>query len=254
MKISILANMRRSGKETPSGNGITNGLNKGQKERIKELQETWLTIALQLIARSSERSEASIIGITSAGTNEGKTTNCLGLAAALARETDTSVSLVECDLVSASIASLLGLDPTPGLTEYLESEATIEDIIKRTNIPNLDVIVAGGSPDADETTEVWSHPELSRLRRGLPKVTDVLKQLYGFVVLDLPPLLTNAYGKEMVKYTDETFLSAMSGVTPMESLARASRTIEEGKLSGILLAGASSPLPEWINKMLVEAE
>ncbi len=253
MKISTLTKWR-NGNETPSKKGFALDLKKSQKEGIRELQETWLTLALQIISKSSQYSESTVIGITSPFTSEGKTTNCMGLASALARETDVSVSLVECDLVSPSIASHLGLDPSPGLTEYVDGAATIEDIINRTNIPNLDVIVAGGDPSVSNDIDVWSHPELSKLRRGLPKVVDVLKQLYGYVVLDLPPLLTNAYGKEMIKQTDETYLTAMSGVTPMESLSRAARTIEDGKLTGILLAGAASPLPEWINKMLSEVE
>ena len=92
-------------------------LSKKQRERIRELQRVWLQTALQIIS-NADGSQPVVMGVTSADRMEGKTTSCLGLASALAHESDGHVVLVECDIISASLAERLDLDRSPGIPPH----------------------------------------------------------------------------------------------------------------------------------------
>ncbi len=141
---------------------------------MRELQQVWLRTALH-VAASSEKSLPVVLGVTSAIRGEGKTTNCLGLSSALARETDAKIVLVEFDMASPSLASQLGLDPRPGLAEHVANGSSIDDISRRTNIPNLDVVLAGGEANDDFGLETPSQVALSKVRRNLSTILPSLK-------------------------------------------------------------------------------
>ena len=126
-----------------SPTGYTHGRRaKETGEAVRKLQQTWLATAMHVIA-SNEESSPFVLGITSATDGEGKTTNCLGLSCALARETDSRVIVLECDFGAPSMASALDLTPNPGLAEYVQSEQPIDDFILQTAISKLDLIVVG---------------------------------------------------------------------------------------------------------------
>lgn len=254
MNVGTLIRWPSSRNGTTDHNGSTEiKLSTKQRERVRELQRSWLALALSLVA-DSQGTDTTVLAVTSAERGEGKTTNCMGLASAIANESDTTVLVVECDLPNPSISDRLDLMPTPGINEYLTHEATIEEIVQRTNNPHLDVIVAGDSNDNGGALGMWSHPGLSLLNRNFPQLLSMLAQMYKFILLDMPPILTNPYTKEMMRFTDRAFVAVKSGTTDMENVERAAKEIEDGKLSGVLLMGANSTLPNWVNSMLSEIE
>ena len=227
-----------------------------QREAVVDLQQTWVGTALHLVD-SSGASTPLVVGVTSAIAGEGKTTNCLGLGSALAKEIDAKVILVEFDISSPSLAALLDLAPRPGLVEHVTEEGRpFAEIVRRTNLVNLDVVVAGGEQkeDSDGKWDIWNQPLLSKLRRALPDILAYLKGEYSYILLDLSPVLTNAYTKEMLDATDGVFLSVRAGVTPTESMARAVQDIGGDKLSGVMLVGAKSALPRWVVDLLSGSE
>lgn len=228
-------------------------LNTGQRDAVRHLQQTWLGMALHLVD-SAETSTPLVLGITSAIGGEGKTTNCLGLGSALAKEIDGKVILVESDIASPGLATQLDLAPTPGLVQYLDEERPLQEIVRPTNLANLDVIVAGREQGGDTERDIWNRPVLSKVRRTLPDILAYLKGEYSYILLDLAPVLTNPYTKEMANATDSVFFSVRVGVTRTEHLARAVQDIGVEKLSGVMLVGAKSPLPRWVVDLLSGSE
>ncbi|MCI0438039.1 MAG: CpsD/CapB family tyrosine-protein kinase [Chloroflexi bacterium] len=232
-------------------NGIVR-LNKKQRESFKKTQAIWLDMAMRII-NSDEQSMPLVLGITSSMVGEGKTTNCVGIGSAISRETDERVLMLECDLLSPSLATHLNLSATPGMSEFIQGKASLEEIVQGTPIPNLDIIVAGAVQDGavqDGESDGLEQPLLSLLRRRLPGMLSLFKQIYGFIMLDMPPLLNSPYTRDIVKYTDGTFLAVKAGVTSNDSLERASELISEDKLSGVILVGSDSPLPNWMINLL----
>ena len=74
------------------------------------------------------------------------------------------------------------------------------------------------------------------------------RDLYDFVILDLPPLTSNAYGSDLSREADKIFLSVKADVTPLEQVGIAMRMVEEDKLAALLLmTGARRTLPALLN-------
>ena len=201
---------------------------------------------------SEKPSTQLALGITSASNGEGKTINCLGLASALAKETDSRVLVVESDLGNPSIASQLGLNPMPGLAEYLTEDASIGDTLRPTNLDNFEIIVAGGEYNRDTEWVSWNSPLVNKLRRRLPSILESLKRRYSYIILDMPPVLTNPYTKEIIDSLDGALLAVRADVTPVESMIRAVQDVGEDSLFGVLLVGTYPHLPSWLSRLLAE--
>jgi len=235
-----------------------NGLQKARKQRetLRELRKAWVRLAFYVVG-STEGLEPVVLGITSAVHGEGKTTNCLGLGSTLAKETGTKetgtkVMILECDLGNPGLASALEMEPRPGLVEYLKGGAEIGEVVRQTRLADLDVVVAGGQEDGDTDWEKLSEPPLRELRRDLPDILAQMRQRYRYILLDMPPVLENAYAKEMVSSTNGTFLTVRVGATPLESMKRVAQELNDETLLGVILAGAASPLPDWVAHLLSE--
>ena len=75
--------------------------------------------------------------VTSAGAGDALGVS-VGLATAAALE-GKRVILIECELASPRLASRLGLEPTPGLAEYLSWQATAPQILRPLDLSGLAV-------------------------------------------------------------------------------------------------------------------
>jgi len=216
-----------------------------------------VAMALQLVD-SSDASTPLVVGVTSAIGGESKTANCLGLGSAVAKQTDARVIVAEFEIGSPGLAKLLDIPSRPGLIEHVTEGRPLEEVVFRTNVANLDVVVGGGEEHRDEDGEaewdIGNHPGLTKLRRNMPEILAYLKEKYSYILLDMSPVLTNPYTKEMVNATDGVFLSVRAGVTPTEHMARAAQEIGGEKLSGVMLVGAKSALPRWVVDLLSGSE
>ena len=239
-------------------NGLT-ALNKGpglkqtrmQRQAEQQLQMIWLGLAMHVISWTPSPAPV-ILGITSAIGGEGKTTSCLGLGSALANETEQTVLLMDCDLAEPCLARRLDVSTRPGLVEHLAGGASIEDIVRRTNVDNLHVAVAGGEERDDVDGQIQNQAALRRLKRQLPNILASLKEHYDYIIIDMPPVLTNPYTRELVSCTEGTFLAVKAGVTPLASIPRVAQDVGNGRFRGVILTGATSPLPDWLLHLLSE--
>lgn len=114
----------------------------------------------------------------------GKTTTVVNVGAALA-ERKRRVLIVDLD-PQANATSGLGLRGTSGGSErLLWGEATLEEAVQATAVPNLDLVPAGdGLAGADLTLSNLPDRE-RRLRMALVPRRDA----YDFVLIDCPPAL-----------------------------------------------------------------
>ena len=192
-----------------------------------------------------------VVGITSPTGREGKSTHCLSLGAALADEAESKVVIVECDLSRPGLAAKLGLESRPGLAEFVEGSADMEHILQRTDNAGMDVIVAGGAEDQLDS-DILNQRALSGLRRALPRVVAGLKEYYGHLILDMPSILTDPYGKEMMEATDGVFVVVKAGTTSLADMNQAVAEVGEERMLGVILTGATDPLPAWVSNLIVE--
>ena len=176
--------------------------------------------------QARERRALKTVLVTSAMAGEGKTFICANLAHAIARQTDRRVLLVDCDLRSPSLHSILGAPATPGLAAGLKGEARVELLLQRGPLDNLFLIPAGSA--------VANPAEL--LSRGkLKMLLTQLAPLFDWILLDAPA--AGAFPDAMViaDQSDGVLLVVEGGRTPYDSALAAVRELREKHLLGVVL-------------------
>ena len=83
------------------------------------------------------------LGITSCYRGEGVSTIAAHLAATAASWGEGRVLLVDCNLGRPAASRMLGVDPRPGLADYLHDGEGLAEGIQAAPVPNLFVLPAG---------------------------------------------------------------------------------------------------------------
>ena len=168
--------------------------------------------------------------ITSTIAEEGKSLVSVNLATILARKQQQKVLLIDGDLRRPVLAQRLGLGDRAGISEWLQSDTrTI------TNIYHLDTVgfwfmPAGRSPE--------NPAELMQSGRLL-HLFERLSTWFDWIVIDSPPVLPLADTSVWARMADGVLLVAREGKTERQGLQRGLRTLEQGKLLGVVLNSCS---------------
>jgi capsular exopolysaccharide synthesis family protein len=117
------------------------------------------------------------LGITSVRPGEGKSLTAVNLALSMAMD-GRCVILVDADLRWPSVHSAFGLEVSPGLTEVLSGEVSLDEALRVVPEQPLLVLPAGAHPD--KPTELLNTGGMRHLIRELANRADL-------VIFDLPP-------------------------------------------------------------------
>ncbi|RPI03775.1 MAG: polysaccharide biosynthesis tyrosine autokinase [Calditrichaeota bacterium] len=118
--------------------------------------------------------------ITSSIPGEGKTLTAANLAISFA-ELGKRVLVVDCDMRKAHQHILFNVRKSPGLSDYMARDLSIEKVVYLTHVPNLYVIPAGTTPP--NPAEMLASSKMSDLIRKL-------EQNFDFVLYDSPPIIS----------------------------------------------------------------
>ena len=139
------------------------------------IKEAYKTLRTNLLFSGTD---VKVIAVTSCIMHEGKSTVSVALATSLS-ELGKRVLLIDADLRKSVLASRAEGVIQKGLSAYLSGQAEEEDVIYKTQYEGLDVIFSGQFPpnpvellDSDVMRELLSH----------------MRELYDYVVIDMPPL------------------------------------------------------------------
>ena len=150
-----------------------------------------LTMAIQ------REKNKKVFMITSTLPNEGKSTISLNTALMLSKE-GKKVVLLDLDLRNPSLYRLLNDKEIPyQIGEYLDGKASLKDIIIHDQDMNIDMIL--GTQSFENSISMLSGHYLSALIKEL-------KQLYDYVIIDVPPLLIMQDALIVAKYSDSTLI------------------------------------------------
>ena len=150
-----------------------------------QVRESYKT-ARTNIAYSIFKKGCKKVAFTSSTKGEGKTVTSINVASALAQQVGTKVIVVECDLRRPRVNTALKITPTPGLTNYLNEECSLEDIVKDTKIENLKAIKIKHGFTRQSFFRVNPCLILSKL---LKKITTTLFSIHRQSALLLTPCL-----------------------------------------------------------------
>jgi protein-tyrosine kinase len=185
------------------------------------------------IERLTRNNGAQVIAISSPAAGEGKTLTAINLAGALARESDARVLVIDADLRRPSVASKLGLSPSPGLTDLLSQDLQLSDVAQVLSPFQLWVVPSGTAGSA-----------IHRLLRS-PRFEPLLaraKREYDVVIIDTPPLLPVFDSAVLSRIVDQMLIVVAANQTPRKLLGEALNLVDPAKVMGIVFNRDDRPL------------
>jgi capsular exopolysaccharide synthesis family protein len=183
----------------------------------------------QLRAESGIRSFA----LTSPVKRDGKTTVAVNLAAALSLDYEESVLLIDGDLRAPGIHPYFNAHQSPGLTDYLGSEAKmpLKRLVQETFLPGLLILSSGKS----------SHlaSELLAKERMTEVMEEARTEFPGHhIIIDCPPILSTPDPFVIARHVDGVLVVIRAGKTPRDYLTKALQSLNSSKVMGVVLNGA----------------
>jgi tyrosine-protein kinase Etk/Wzc len=149
--------------------------------------------------------------VTSPTPKDGKTFICGNLAATYAL-TNQKVLAIDLDLRKPRLHKIFKQERGIGVTDYLFHTVALDDIIKPTFVPNLDLISAGTI--APNPAEIVSSKELKDLLTRL-------RDSYDAIIIDSPPTIAVSDAGIISSYVDATVLVATVNQTRLDLLQEA---------------------------------
>lgn len=167
------------------------------------------------------------IVVTSPHPREGKSTISINLAIALAQD-GHRVVILDCDLRRPRIHEAFHLESNPGLTSYLTGSASLEAILKPTQVDNLFFIPAGPIPP--NPAELLNSQAYKDLLQNL-------RQEFHHIIIDTPPTLGFADARVAALQSDGVLLVAKHQSTSREAgrLARQYFAQVNARMLGMVL-------------------
>jgi len=200
--------------------------------------ECYKTVLTSLLL--SQPTPPSVIQVTSALPEAGKTTVSMNLAILLAR-LRKRVLLVDADLRRPQIHSAMGLSGNTGLGPLLRNSVTFEEaVVSWANVPDLVILPAGPVILPDDTELLmWSFQYWIKRWR----------EQFDHIIIDTPPVLPVADAIRMSVEADSVILVIRSGQTPRDDFLRAQDLLSKvnARLAGFVLTGATLDRSDFRN-------
>ncbi len=173
-------------------------------------------------ARSAHAGDGrlSMIMITSACAGEGKTFTAINLAMSMALEIDTSVLLVDADVVRADVPRQLGFEADKGLLDLLvDPHLAWRDLVLETNVPKLSILPAGTRSGV--STELLASDAMESLLLSMSATGGE-----RIVIFDAPPLLVTSEARTLASRVGQLLLVVEAYATPRRAVAQALTELE----------------------------
>lgn len=192
--------------------------------------EQYRRIKLPILKKAfNEEGLKNIVMLTSSLEGEGKSFTALNLAMSVAYEYNQTVLLVDADIVKKQTSGVLGLKDEPGLIDYLtEKSSNLSDLMLSTNIPNLNILPAGG--DSDRITELFNSKKMGSLINELSK-----RYEDRLIILDAPPLLQETSSDALKQLVDQVVFVIEAEKTPIHIIKTASQLLDNVNNVGVVL-------------------
>lgn len=196
--------------------------------------EEYRLLKEHILSLRKQKPDMSLFMVSSPMRNEGKTVVSCNLAAAMAREFDHTVLLVDADLRAPKCHLAMGLEGRPkGLADCLMYGDSFADHVIHTDIGRLSILCAG-SP-VEGTSELFTS---NRMRDFLREI----KHRYPdrIIILDTLPLVPFAESRALGRMVDGILLVVRENMTVKAHLDNALRSLEGCPVLGVVYNGASS--------------
>lgn len=194
----------------------------GENRTVKAFRE----VRTKIMQASQGRN--CIVMVTSVAAKSGSTFVALNLGAAFAFDEGKTALLVDCNLRSPALHTLVSGTSVSGLTDYLENpEMDVADIIHPVGIARLRVIPTGGRREipAEYFTSVRMKQLLEAVRARYPE---------RFILLDSPPMTDSADTQILAELCDYVILVVPYGLVSHAQIENCVKAIDKTKLLGLV--------------------
>lgn len=176
-----------------------------------DLVENFRVIRTNLLSIGSVGAKPHVVMVSSAMPKEGKTVVSSNLAISFARNGGRTL-LLDIDLRRGRMHRLFGYRKSPGLSNVLLDEVSLQDACRPTSYENLFVLSAG--KHLDTGTELLASDKFTNILAQL-------RQQFDHVIIDTPPVLGLSDTSIIQKLVDGVLFVIWSGNTPMTSVKAA---------------------------------
>lgn len=160
-----------------------------------------------------------VIGVSSALSNEGKTTVAINLARSLALA-GHRVFLLDADMRNPSIASEMKLQPPAGLLRVLNGSVALDKAVTRDQLTGMDILLNGKSSlDLPPSEYLTSN--------AMKQLLDALRSHYEYIIVDLPPIIPVVDVRACSSLMDGVAIVVEWGVTSEHVLERAVGSVDK---------------------------
>jgi polysaccharide biosynthesis transport protein len=184
------------------------------------------SIRTNILFMSPDNPPRTIV-VTSPSPQEGKTTTAINLGVTMA-EAGGRVLIVDTDMRRPRLHRSFGVPNQVGISSLIVAKATLEEAIKRTDVPNLDVLTCGPVPP--------NPSELLHTDRFKTVLADCAKR-YDRIILDSPPTSAVTDPAVLGNLADGVVLVIKAGETTRDSGMHARRQLVSAKarLLGVIV-------------------
>lgn len=190
------------------------------------ITEAYRTLRTNIQFSSIDRQLKSIM-VTSTGPSEGKSTTIANLATVFA-QSDKKTVIIDADLRKPTVHYTFDLVNRSGLSTYLAGQDPLEQVIQKTEIPNLDVICSGPIPP---------NPAELLNSKAMTRFIQEISEMYDQVLFDTPPVIAVTDAQLLATKVDGVLLVVSSGNTNKDIALKAKQQLEHVKANilGVVL-------------------
>jgi len=171
----------------------------------------------------------NLVMAASASPGEGKTFTAVNLAMSMAIELDTTVLLLDADVIRRTMTHMFNLQNEPGLIDVLlDKKKDLSEVIIPTDIDKLRLMPAGRTHP--NSTELLSSSQMKKL------ALDLAKRYPDRVVLfDAPPLLAATEGRALADLAGQILIVVEAGKTTQNAIKEVVSSLDKNKAIGMVL-------------------
>ncbi len=196
------------------------------KEQKSFVSEAFRTLRANVLFSAVTKQLKTIL-ITSSGPSEGKTTVSTNLAITLSQGGE-KVLLVDADMRKPVLHRVFKINSDMGISSYLAGDYSLKDIVIKTNVDNLSVVVCGKIPPNPN--------ELLGLER-MGEFIEEAKKRFDRIIFDTPPVGGISDGLILSKKVDGVLMVVEYAKLSRDAILLGKEKLQEigSEIGGVIL-------------------
>jgi len=192
-----------------------------------KVTESFRAVRTSILFASPEDKPLKTILITSSTPQEGKSFFSANLSEVFC-QVNEKIILMDIDMRRPKLHKGLGVEQSPGLSDFLTGNCNVQSIIKNTVVPNLFLIPSGTIPP--NPSELLSSGKIQSLLAEL-------KSRFNRIIIDSPPILSAADTSLLANMADGVIFVIKGSSVRMDVVQQAKDKLlkAKGKIIGVVV-------------------